>query len=82
LSVCSVYSTLNRQFWTVDKGWYSLLVLGGGAINSSLEAKNFAVFQNLVMVTVMNESADAVYWSCDSVTDSLFVGSSKCQKML
>jgi hypothetical protein len=23
-------TTLNRQFWTVDKGWYFLLVLGGG----------------------------------------------------
>jgi len=21
---------LNGQFWAVDKGWYSLLVLGGG----------------------------------------------------
>jgi hypothetical protein len=59
-----------------------LIGVGWGAISTSLEAKNFALFQNLVMMIVMNESTDAVYWSCDSVTDSLSVGSSKCQGVL
>jgi hypothetical protein len=59
-----------------------LIAFGWGAINSLLEAKNFALFQNLVMMIVMNESTDAVYWSCDNVTDSHSVGSNKCQGML
>jgi hypothetical protein len=59
-----------------------LIGVGWGAVNSSLEAKNFTLFQNLVMMIVMNESTDAIYWSCDSVTDFLSLGSSKCQGMI
>ena len=63
-------------------GMILLIGVGSGAFNSSLESKNFALFQNLVMMIVMNESTDAAYWSFDSLTDSVSVGSSKCQGML